>query len=168
MNDSFTKAYQDQIEAMKKAFGTGTFPGAFPTSFPAFEVPANVREMAEKGLATCRDNYEKAKAAAEQTVAVLEDSYATASKGVTNFNVKAIEAVHTNVNSAFDYWTALLAAKSPTEVAEISTSHLRKQFETLSAQAKDLSSLAQKVAAESSEPIKHQVENTIATIKPAA
>ncbi|MEP9351166.1 phasin [Xanthobacter sp. KR7-225] len=157
MNDTFIKAYQDQLEAAKKAFSAN--------GMPAFEVPPAVREIAEKGLATCRDNYDKMKSSAEQVNAAFEDTCTTASKGVAAFNVKMLEALQTNVNSSFDYFNALLASKTLAEAVEISTSHARKQFETVSSQAKDLSALAQKVAADSTEPMKASVEKTI---RPAA
>ncbi len=44
--------------------------------------------------------------------------------------------------------------KSPTEAVELWTSHARKQFETFTAQAKELAELGQKVASETAEPIK--------------
>ncbi len=157
MNDTFIKAYQDQIEAAKKAFSTNAVPGV--------EVPPAVREIAEKGLATYRENYSKLKAAAEQVNAAFEDSATTASKGVAQYNAKVLEAVQSNVNSAFDYFNSLLTAKTVAEAVELSTGHARKQFETLTGQAKDLSALAQKVASDSSEPIKSSVEKTI---RPAA
>ncbi len=47
-----------------------------------------------------------------------------------------------------------MTAKSMSEMIELSTSHARKQFETATAQSKDLTALAQKVATESMEPIK--------------
>ena len=157
MNDTFIKAYQDQIEAAKKAFTS--------QSVPSLEVPPAVREIAEKGLAAYRENYGKLKAAAEQVNAALEDSATSASKGVAQYNAKVLEAVQSNVNSAFDYFNSLLTAKTVAEAVELSTGHARKQFEALTSQAKDLSALAQKVAAESSEPIKSSVEKTI---RPAA
>lgn len=157
MNDTFIKAYQDQIEAAKQAFSAN--------GMPALEVPPAVREIAEKGLATCRENYEKLKVSADQVNAALEDTCTTACKGVADFNVKALEALQTNMNSAFDYFNALLQAKNVVEAVELSTGHARKQFETISGQAKDLSALAQKVAAESSEPLKTSVEKTF---RPAA
>lgn len=157
MNDTFIKAYQDQIEAAKKAFTTSAGSG--------LEVPTAVREIAEKGLATCRENYAKLKGTADQVNAALEDTYTTASKGVAQYNAKVLEAVQSNVNSSFDYFNSLLTAKSLGEAVELSTGHARKQFEALTAQAKDLSAFAQKVAADSSEPLKSSVEKTI---KPAA
>lgn len=157
MNDTFIKAYQDQIDAAKKAFSANGVPG--------MEVPPAVREVAEKGLAACKENYAKLKGAAEQVNTALEDTYTTASKGVAQYNSKVLEAVQSNLNSAFDYFNSLLTAKSIAEAVELSTSHARKQFETLTIQAKDLSSLAQKVTADSAEPLKNSVEKTI---RPAA
>ena len=47
-----------------------------------------------------------------------------------------------------------MAAKTLSEVVELSTAHARKQFEALTAQCKELTALAQKVATETAEPIK--------------
>ena len=44
--------------------------------------------------------------------------------------------------------------KSASEAVELSTAHLRKQFEAMSAQSKELTALAQKVATEAAEPLK--------------
>jgi hypothetical protein len=45
-------------------------------------------------------------------------------------------------------------AKSYSEVVELYSAYLRKQFDALVTQAKDLSEHAQKVATETAEPIK--------------
>ena len=47
-----------------------------------------------------------------------------------------------------------MTVKTVSEVVEMSTAHARQQFDVVSAQAKDLSSLAQKVATDTAEPIK--------------
>ena len=53
-----------------------------------------------------------------------------------------IEMVRTNTRAAFDYAHELLGVKSPSEFIELSTAHMRKQFDPLSAQTKELYSLA--------------------------
>jgi phasin len=121
---------------------------------PKMEVPAAFRELAEKGLAQCKDNYDKMKGAAEQATDLLEDTYSTASKGCSSYGLKLIETARTNSNSAFDLFGEILGAKSYAEVVELSTAYLRTQFDTVSAQAKELAEHAQKVAAETAEPIK--------------
>jgi phasin len=124
---------------------------------PKVEVPEAVREFAEKGVQQAKQNYDKFKAAAEETTDLLETTYTAASKGATEFNMKALDALRANVNASFDFTAAMFGVKTLAEAAEISTAHYRAQFEALSAQAKDLSALAQKIATETSEPIKSGV-----------
>src|ERR1700721_604173 len=124
------------------------FPG-----FPGVEAPAAFRDMAEKSMSQAKENYEKMKSAAEEATGLLEDTYATATKGVTDYNRKVLELARTNANAAFDFAVQLLGAKTLSEVIELSSTHTRKQFETLSEQGKELATLAQKVATEAAEPI---------------
>jgi phasin len=121
---------------------------------PKVEMPAAFREFAERGVAQCKDTYEKMKAAAEEATDVLETTYSTATKGASDYGMKVIEAARINTNAAFDYAGELLAAKTLSEVIELSSSHTKKQFETLTEQSKELGALAQKVATEAAEPIK--------------
>src|SRR3984893_15190777 len=110
---------------------------------PKVEMPAAFREFAERGVAQCKDTYEKMKAAAEEATDVLETTYSTASKGASDYGMKVIETARINTNAAFDYAGELLAAKSPSEVIELSSAHARKQFEALTEQSKELGALAQ-------------------------
>jgi phasin len=121
---------------------------------PKVEMPAAFREFAERGVAQAKDTYEKMKAAAEEATDVLETTYSTASKGASDYGLKMIETARINTNAAFDFVGELITAKSPSELIELSSTHLRKQFETLTEQSKELGALAQKVATESAEPIK--------------
>ena len=121
---------------------------------PSMEMPAAFRELAEKGIAQAKDNYEKVKTAAEQATDVLEDTYSTASKGCSDYGLKLIETARINSNATFDLMGGLLTAKSYAEVVEKSTAFMRSQFEILTAQAKELTEEAQKVATATAEPIK--------------
>jgi phasin len=124
------------------------------SAFPGVEAPAAFRDIAEKSLSHAKDSYEKMKSAAEEATGVLEDTYATASKGAADYSLKVIEMARENTNAAFDFAAELLGAKTLSEVIELSTAHARKQFEALSEQGKELAALAQKVATEAAEPIK--------------
>jgi|SRR6185312_3721365 phasin len=124
---------------------------------PQMEVPAAFREFAEKSVSQAKDGWEKMRAVTEETAGLIEGSYATASKGATEYGRKVLEASRANTNSAFDYASQLLSAKSLSEVLELSSAHVRKQFDVLNAQTKELTALAQKVATETTEPIKQSV-----------
>jgi phasin len=124
---------------------------------PKLEMPAAFRDMAEKSISQAKDSYEKMKAAAEETTDMLEDTYATASKGFADYGLKLIEVARMNTNAFFDFTTELYGVKSLSEFVELSTAHARKQFDAMSAQTKELASLAQKVATETSDPIKESM-----------
>jgi phasin len=128
---------------------------------PKMEVPAAFREFAEKGVAQTKDAYEKMKAAAEEGTEMLETCYSTASKGSTEYGLKLIEIARHNTNAAFDYFESLFGVKSPSDLVEISTTHARAQFEALTAQSKELATLAQKVATDTAEPIKTGVSKAM-------
>jgi phasin len=119
---------------------------------PKMEIPAAFRELAEKSVSQAKETYEKMKSAAEEATDVLEDTYATASKGVADYGLKMIEAARENTNASFDFATQLMTVKSVSEAVELTTAHTRKQFEAVTAQTKELTALIQKVATESSEP----------------
>jgi phasin len=121
---------------------------------PKMEVPAAFREMAEKSVAQAKESWDKMKAVTEEATDLLEDSYATASKGATDYNLKLIEITRTNTNAMFDFAAELMAVKSLSEMVELSTTHARQQFETATAQTKELAALAQKVTTDTVEPIK--------------
>jgi phasin len=131
---------------------------------PKVEMPAAFREMAERGVAQAKDTYEKMKAAAEEATDVLETTYSTATKGASDYGLKVIEVARTNTNAAFDFAGEVMAAKTLSEVVELTNAHARKQFEALTAQSKELSSLAQKVATETAEPMKSGMNKAFAKV----
>jgi phasin len=121
---------------------------------PKMEVPAAFRDMAEKSISQAKDNYEKMKAAAEEATDLLEDTYASATKGATDYGLKLIEAARVNTNATFDFASELMNVKSFAEMVELSTAHVRKQFEAVSAQTKDLALHVQKVVSDTAEPVR--------------
>lgn len=131
---------------------------------PKLEVPAAFREIAEKSVSQAKENYEKLKAATEEATEVLEETYATATKGSTEYGLKLIDAARLNTNAAFDFFSQFIAVKSISEAVELSSAHARKQFEVVTEQTKDLTAIAQKVANDASEPLKAGVTKAFSKV----
>ena len=108
-----------------------------------------------------RDAYAKAKIASEEAADLLENTYEVAAKLATDYNHKLIEIARTNTRAAFDYVHELLGVKSPAEFIELSTGQIRKQFEIVSAQNKELCTLAQEMATEAAGTIKTSLSKTL-------
>ena len=132
-------------------------PFVFPKFLGKLDFPSEFRDLAEKSTLQAKENYDKLKYATEEVTGGFKDAYEAATKGTRDYGVRLIQAGRTNVNSALDYAAELLSAKSPSEAIELSTAQLRKQFETLAEQSKELASLAQKIATETTEPIRESV-----------
>ena len=127
------------------------------SAMPKMEIPAGFREFAEKGVSQAKETYEKMKSVTDEATDVIEDTFATASKGASELGLKMIEAARQNTNAAFDFATQLMTVKSLSEAVEVSTAQARKQYEALSAQSKELAAIAQKVAADTAEPVKESL-----------
>ena len=141
------------VKPKKSAFEMPTF--EMPSfEMPKMEVPAAFRELAEKSVSQAKDNWEKMKAVTEDATDMIETSYSTASKGAADYGLALIDAARANTNATFDFCSQVMTAKSLSDIIEMSTAHARKQFETVTAQSKDLTALAQKVATDTIEPIK--------------
>jgi hypothetical protein len=107
MNEITTSATKAKTaKHMRDSFGLSK------NAIPQLEVPADFREMIDKGVAQARDAYAKAKAAGEEAADLLKTTYATAAKGATGYNLKLIEIARANAGAAFDYAHELLGVKS--------------------------------------------------------
>ena len=124
------------------------------TSFPNTDAPQAFREMAENSTKQAKETYEKMSAATTDAADLIKNSYSTAVEGVHDYNNKLIEFANTNINTTFDFVQKLSGVNSPSAFVVLSTEYGRKQFETLTDQAKQLTELAQKVTLATAEPLK--------------
>jgi phasin len=118
------------------------------------------REFAEKTAARAKETYGKTQAAAAEASRVMERSYSNASKGAADFNLQILEMAQANMNAAFDFARQLTRVTSPSEFFELSATHVRQQFETLTDQTKQLTALAQKATTDVVQPLQAEVAKT--------
>jgi phasin len=137
----------------------------FSSSVIPFEVPEQVRAFAEKGVSQARDSYAKFKDVAETHNGTVQAVLSTVSKGASEYSTKLMEIMKASTTANLDFAQELIAVKTPSEAMELWTSHAKNQFEALTVHSKELAELAQKVAAETAEPIK---ANASKLFKPAA
>jgi hypothetical protein len=125
----------------------------------SFKIPAEfsadeARKAAEKGLAQSRDAVEKLHVATKNALGAFDTSASIIAKGLSEFNAKAFEAFQANSALTFEYFDALTGTKTVSDAIALAPAHAGKQIQALKDQTRDLSSLAQKIAQESAEPLK--------------
>ena len=84
----------------------------------------------------------------------MKDSYSRTIKGAQSTRPKLSNSLRPTPKRLLTLPQELVGVKSPSEFFELSTNHSRKQFETLTEQAKELATLAQKVTLATAEPLK--------------
>jgi phasin len=127
----------------------------------AEEMQEHVRRTAEQSVEKTKVIYEKLKAAAEEATSSVETSLSTISKGVSDINMKALDAIKTNSDAQFAFVKALLATKTIAEAITLQGEHAKTQFETMNTQAKEFAALIQQVSTDSVEPIKATLTKTL-------
>ena len=138
----------------------------FSASVVPFEVPEQVRAFAEKGVSQARDNYAKFKDAAESHNGTMEAVFSAYSSGAKEYSAKVMDMLKSATSANLDFAQELVGVKSPSEAMELWTAHARKQFEAFTAHTKELTELAQRVATQTSEPIKASASKMM--VPPAA
>lgn len=104
------------------------------------------RKSLDKSAAIGNETFERGKAAMEQSCSVTVDN-------MRDFNVKMIGAMRANADAAFDFAYQVATAKTPSDLVELWMTHAQKQFAMLSEQTKELTTLGQKIAGESADPL---------------
>ena len=133
---------------------------AFQMNPPSFEMPAAMRDFAEKGVAQARDTYAKMKTAAEDATDVVEDTYETARDGAMTLSTKALDAAKSNTDASFAFAKDLFGAKTLSEVIELQTVFARQQFDAVSAQVKEFQETVQDIVTETTKPATAHFEKT--------
>ncbi len=128
-------------------------------------VPESVRALAEKTVNQSREAYERGKEHLEEAIDALERSFDAAGQGATAFNRKLIDLGQRNLNSAFDLAKKLAGAKTLGEILELQSAFIRSQFDVFANQAGEIRALTTKIAADTTEPIKHQMTRTFDSVR---
>lgn len=143
----------DKPKQQKPGTETAKSANILPFEMPQMEVPAALSELAAKSVDQARQSCSQMTTAAEQMSHVFEEAYAAAIKSLAEYSAKTAEATQSNANLAFDLVRDLVAAKSFSDVVELSTRAMRQQSELLSAQTREFMTLAQKIASDTTKPM---------------
>ena len=117
-----------------------------------FEIPKDVRSMAEAGFDQARKTFEKFLAGAQQTAGSIEERGATVRAGAKDIGAKAMSYAEKNVQASLDYAQSLLHAKDLTEVMRLHSEYVQGQMRALAEQASEMGQIVSKAAMEAAKP----------------
>jgi phasin len=115
------------------------------------EIPAEVREFAEKTVDQARKAFDSFVAAAQKATAQSEAAAESLTANAKEVSSRAIGFAEANVKAAFDLADKLVKAKDPKEILAIQSEFLKSQVASVQEQAKVLGEAVKKAVATSTE-----------------
>ncbi|MBR1270901.1 phasin family protein [Bradyrhizobium sp. AUGA SZCCT0222] len=117
-----------------------------------FEIPKEMRSMAEASFEQARQTFEKFLSSAHQAAGSFEDHGAAARTNVKEIGSKAVAFAEKNVQTSLDYAQALLKAKDLTEVMRLHSEYVQGQMRALAEQASEMGQIVSRAAMDAAKP----------------
>ena len=111
-----------------------------------FEIPKEMRSMAEASFEQARKAFEKFLTGAQATAGSLEERGATVRAGAKDIGAKAMSYAEKNVQASLDYAESLLHAKDLTEVMRLHSEYVQSQMRSLAEQASEMGQIVSRAA----------------------
>jgi phasin len=117
-----------------------------------FEIPKDMRAMAEASFEQARRTFEKFVASAQAAAGSVEERNATARAGARDISSKVIAYAEKNVQASLDHAQSLLKAKDLTEVMRLHGEYVQGQMRVLAEQASEMGQAVTKAAMDAAKP----------------
>jgi phasin len=117
-----------------------------------FEIPKEMRSMAEASFEQARKAFEKFVATAQATADTIEERNATVRAGAKDISSKAIAYAEKNVQTSLDHAQSLLKARDLPEVMRLHSEFVQEQMRALAEQAGEMGQIVGKAAMDAAKP----------------
>jgi phasin len=149
--DNSRRAYRDRGQGMafESATGSGTMS---EDGRERFEIPKEMRSMAEASFDQARKTFEKFLSGAQATAGSIEERGESVRAGAKDISAKAISYAEKNVQASLDYAEKLLQAKDLTEVMRLHSEYVQAQMRSLAEQASEMGQIVSRAAMDAAKP----------------
>jgi phasin len=117
-----------------------------------FEIPKEMRSMAEASFDQARKAFESFVSQAQQAAAKIEGQGATVRAGAKDISSTAISYAEKNVAASLDYAQQLLQAKDLAEVMRLHSEFVQSQMRALAEQASEMGQIVTRAAMDAAKP----------------
>jgi len=117
-----------------------------------FEIPKEMRSMADAGVEQARRAFEKFLASAEATAGSLEERGATVRASAKDVTAKAMTYAEKNMQASLDYAQSLAHAKDLSEIMRLHGEYVQSQMRALMEQAGEMGQIVGRAAMEVAKP----------------
>ncbi len=117
-----------------------------------FEIPQQMRSMAETSFRQARETFEKFLGSAQATADTIGERGETVRAGAKDIGAKTVAFAERNVQASLDYANSLVQAKDVTEVMRLHSEYVQAQMHALAEQAAELGQTVGRAAIDATKP----------------
>src|SRR5579863_1094079 len=117
-----------------------------------FEIPKEMRSMADAGLEQARKTFEKFIEGAQVAAESLSARTATVGAGAKDVSTMAFSYAEKNVQASLDYAQALVHAKDLSEVMRLHREYVEAQMRSVAEQASEMGQLMSRTVMDAAKP----------------
>lgn len=111
-----------------------------------FDVPEQMREVADRSVNEAKKAFEQFLDATQQAVAKAEGSAKTLQEGAADVNRQALAFIENNMAASFDLAQRLVRARTVEEVAAIQREYVTRQLAVAAEQGKEIGEMLGRTA----------------------
>ncbi|MFC0217835.1 phasin [Pseudochelatococcus lubricantis] len=137
-------------------------------NLPTYEIPAELREFAEKSVDQARKAFDGFLGAAHKAIATFENQTTAVPFNSHEVARRTLSYAESNIAAAFDLAEKLVRAKDLREVTQFQSEYLKNQFAALQEQARDFGATVQKTATEATQQVQNAVKEATQNATEAA
>jgi phasin len=117
-----------------------------------FDLPPEMRSMAESSFKQARETFEKLLANAQAAAGSLEEHGASMRAGAKDLSAKALSFAEANVQASLNYAQSLVHAKDLSEVMRLHGEFVQAQMKTLADQAGEMGQIVHRATMDATAP----------------
>jgi phasin len=117
-----------------------------------FDIPKEMRSIAEASFEQARQSFEKFLVGAQQTTGLLEEHSATVRAGAKDVGAKALSYAEKNLQASLDFAQSLLQAKDLPDVMRLHSAYVQAQMRALAEQASEMGQIVSRAAMDAAKP----------------
>jgi len=117
-----------------------------------FELPPEMKSMAESSFKQAREAFDKLLANAQTAAGSLEEHGATMRAGAKDLSIRALAFAEANVQASLNYAQSLVHAKDLSEVMRLHGDYVQAQMKTLAEQASEMGQIVHRAAMDAGRP----------------
>lgn len=117
-----------------------------------FEIPKEMRSMAEASFEQARKAFETFMGNAQQTASSLNGTSEAARTNAKDISAKAVAYAEKNVQASLAYAQQLINASDLTEIMRLHTEYVQGQMRTLTEQASEMGQAVTRAALDAAKP----------------